>query len=497
MASLNLYLTTFNCARTPIHVPYFAANLFNALSTGLPPDLVVLSLQELAPLSYAFVGGSLLEPYFAAFDEAVRQAVEQKFGNEQKYALLAARNVGMTGLMVFARKEVGKKVKWTESAGVGVGLWEMGNKGAVGIRLGIEAGEESEEAVLTFVAAHLAPVENAWVRRNEDWKNICENLVFERENALNRSKTTSRSQKAHQEQEGEEQEQEQEQEPLLPASSLSSDGPPPQATESKSTTQSSSTLLDPPTAFVFFAGDLNYRTSDIPPLEGDYKTWPQPVSDRSDPKHYSHFLSKDQLGREHQHGRVLQDFVEPQIDFPPTYKYSSAAQKAVTGTEPELVERSLADGRVVHTTVIHPRKEEERQWLWARHRVPSWCDRIFYSTPQSRMSESSGHLDVKVDSYTALPIQPTSDHRPVALSCSVPLEVSKQDAARIAPPGLEIRKDWKERGAVARRLEVMVGIAAYLGLTWEGEALLLGTVVGILGGWWVLSAFLSGGSGSV
>jgi hypothetical protein len=54
-----------------------------------------------------------------------------------------------------------------------------------------------------------------------------------------------------------------------------------------------------------------------------------------------------------------------------------------------------------------------------------------------------------------------------------------------------MRKDWRERRAAARRYEVLVGIASYLALTWEGEALLVATLAGILGGYVALRAMLA------
>lgn len=184
MADLSLYTTTFNCGRTLLDTDFFAANLFNALTTNLPPDLVVLSLQEIAPLGYSFLGGSLLAPYFSRFGDAVRIAANKKFGADVEYETVVVRNVGLTGLMLFARQDVAQRISWMKTAGVGVGVWEMGNKGAVGVRVGLRReGEDGEEVALTFVAAHLAPMEEECQRRNQDWRNICEGLVFESEGA--------------------------------------------------------------------------------------------------------------------------------------------------------------------------------------------------------------------------------------------------------------------------------------------------------------------------
>ena len=51
--------------------------------------------------------------------------------------------------------------------GVGVGLAEIGNKGAVGLRFKYNGAGTSTE--LTFVAAHLAAMEWEVKRRIEDW----------------------------------------------------------------------------------------------------------------------------------------------------------------------------------------------------------------------------------------------------------------------------------------------------------------------------------------
>lgn len=123
-------MTTFNCARTPIDFNHFAANLFNGLTTNLPPDLVVLSLQEIAPIGYSFLGGSWLDPYLARFRSAIDLAAGKRFegehGGDDGYEEVIRRSAGMTGIMVFARREVRSRIKVVGTAGVGVGVWEMG-----------------------------------------------------------------------------------------------------------------------------------------------------------------------------------------------------------------------------------------------------------------------------------------------------------------------------------------------------------------------------------
>ena len=443
MPDLSVYLTTFNCGRNLVDTSFFASTLFNALTTNLPPDLIVLSLQELAPLGYSFLGGSLLTLYFSRFGDAVRIASNDKFGDGVEFETLVVRNVGLTGIIVFARREVAEKVVWARTAGLGVGVAEMGNKGAVGVRLGLEGGEEGEEVAMTFVAAHLAPMEQAWERRNQDWRSICEGLVFENEGGSGVGGGSRKS-------------SEEEGAPLLSTSTSQSldDG------KQVNDPSHDHTLFNPP-SHLFFLGDLNYRTSDVSPADSSVSqdNWPQPTTSLEDQHHYSHLLRSDQLTREHKANRTLHNLSEAPITFPPTYKYSSAAQKHAGHTAKK---QQLDDDEV---------------WLWAKHRVPSWCDRILYLTSPS---------PPKIHAYDALPIQPTSDHRPVALSCSIPYAPMTGEVK--AP--FALTRDWRERRAAARRNELIVGMAAYLGWTWEGEALVLGTVVGVVGGWLVLRALL-------
>lgn len=442
MADLNCHITTFNAGRAEVHIDYFASSLYTSLKQAtLPPDLVVLALQELAPIGYSFLGGSLLAPYFSRFAEAVYRAASWRLGKDADYEHVLTRNAGMTGIMVFARREVKDRIQWIEEAGTGVGLWDMGNKGAAGVRLGLA------ETTVTFVAAHLAPMEAGYERRNEDWRRICENLVFESVGNARSSISTDANP---------------EREPLL------SNPDQPSAPHD---------LFTPP-SYLFFAGDLNYRTSDSQPDPADFSTWPQPMTSTSDPTHWSKLFASDQLTREMNSGKTLHHLSEAPITFPPTYKYSSRAQylagEAARAHEPEG--STSEGGPTVDLSEI-----QEQVWLWAKHRTPSWCDRILYLTS----------APPKVYSYTALPVQPTSDHRPVVLSCSIPWRPLDESQV-INYPRYELDDGWKERRALARRLEVAVGVGGYLGFTGQGQMVLGGTIVGVVVGYLVLQYLIGG-----
>lgn len=390
--SLNAYVLTFNCARELIEPSVFGPHLLQATSSA--PDLLVLCLQEIAPLGYAFLGGSFLTPYYNAFASAVQLA-------NADYVNVMSRNVGLTAIMLFAKDSTASNITWIESGGVGVGVQETGHKGAVGLRIGYG------ETVLTFVSAHLAPMEYALERRKEDFQAIAERLVFVPED-----KSPVRDERA-------------EDAPLL-QDSIRGTG--------------SSGIYDP-TSHLVFAGDLNYRTSSRPPSGKDAESFPQPRTDPKDPLHWSHLLKQDQLSKEIEAGRTLNGLRELPIEFPPTYKYRHTGDVTEDGEQP---------------------------WDWAIHRWPSWCDRIFYS--------STG-LDPHT--YQALPLFGTSDHRPVAMSVSIP-DRPVRDTQRQSVP-FKIDPEWKSRRNAARTKELTVGALAYLTWTREGNVLLLATVLGIFG----------------
>jgi hypothetical protein len=163
--------------------------------------------------------------------------------------------------------------------------------------------------------------------------------------------------------------------------------------------------------------------------------------------------------------------IEAPITFPPTYKYTS--------NEPFLVP-----------------DEAISQWNWASHRWPSWCDRILYLDIPVWLKRRAPDAQIVVHKYVALPLFPTSDHRAVALALTVPLipipspdEDEDSDDPRIKPP-FDINPDWKSRRQRARALELIVGFGLYLTCTWEGGAVVLGTALGIAGGYWMVRAVL-------
>ncbi|EOA84685.1 hypothetical protein ACJQWK_06342 [Exserohilum turcicum] len=427
---LDLYLVTFNVARNLVDPQALAPTFFQALPKGSPvPDVVAISLQEIAPIAYSFLGGAYLKPYFDRVTTTVQLAADLHSPGTAALDHVATRSLGMTALMLFAKPAIVERIQWIQSAGAGVGFSNMGNKGAVAMRIGLSCPGADDTLDLTFAAAHLAPMERNVDARNKDWENLVRNLVFVNGDDSAYSSSEER--------------------PLLQPSS--SDHVP-----------ADHNGLFTPGNHVFFYGDLNYRTSDSPPDGDAHKSYPQPTEPESSSRHFSHILKQDQLNREKDAKRTLHGFQELPITFPPTYKYSISH-----GKNTNTAKRALSG--------------EGDSWQWSKHRYPSWCDRILFLR-----AGSSSELQPQI--YTALPIQPTSDHRPVALSVRVeetPIKMGVNDI--LARPPFEINPQWKARRDAARRWEIIVGVLSYLALTNKGRIILV-TMVGVAVG----SLFLAG-----
>jgi hypothetical protein len=425
---LQLYLLTFNAARNLVDPQSLAPSFFDALPKDTPlPDIVAISLQEIAPIAYSFLGGSYLKPYFDRVTTTVQLAADLRSNGSDSLQHIATRSLGMTALMLFAKPHVTQRIQWIQSAGAGVGFSNMGNKGAVAMRVGLSCRESEDTLDLTFAAAHLAPMESNVDARNKDWENLVRNLVFVNSDDSPYSSSEER--------------------PLLASSSE---------------TPADHNGLFTPGNHVFFYGDLNYRTHDTPPEEGAHTSYPQPTASESSPTHFSQWLKEDQLTREKDAKRTLHGFQEMPINFPPTYKYATS-----------------------HGNNSNPPKRtssaEDDSWEWSKHRYPSWCDRILYLP-----SGSSSDLEPQI--YTALPVQSTSDHRPVALSVRVddkPIKLDVNDV--LSRPPFEVNPQWKARRDAARRWELIVGVMSYLALTGKGRVILV-TFLGVAMG----SLFLAG-----
>ena len=508
----------------------------------LRPHLLISlnsSLQEVAPLSYSFIGSYFLDPYYSRYWEALNIAARSLVNSSEEdqdaqngrrtkaaypYTLVRAKNVGMTAILLFARDPT--KVRQIEEAECGFGAADMGNKGAVGLRVAwADDGREHEEeksTELTFVAAHLAAMEWNVKKRNANWRTIMSSLTFANPRQVmpgvfpantsaptpdrtgggkdglppppRRTDVTEDSSEADDADTqpllngsiGEEDEEEEED---SSTAVLHPDHP-------KITAEHYASLQDlsifKPTSHLFVAGDLNYRisTTTPPPLA----TFPsfEPGAEN----HYSTFLGRDQLTKERQAGGVFEGMSEAPIEFGPTYKYD--IQTGAEGAENEAAVRA---GNMINGV-------QEVAWRFACHRWPGWCDRVlFLDVPAwAKKGKKTGGRDIQVRGYDALPVMETSDHRPVFFRASVPIlgrdamkppvgqewgegEGEVADGYNKADPRVKLPMPidvhaW-ERRAKARRWEIMVGWSAFVWSTPEG-AMVLATVVLLgVGTWWL------------
>ncbi|KAI9894614.1 MAG: hypothetical protein M1814_001969 [Vezdaea aestivalis] len=409
-----IYTLTFNCGRLPVSAPALAPHLFAALQSGSPlPDLLFLSLQEIAPLAHSFWGGRILDSYFEPFLDAVELAAfaaspsssVASDEDEDIYTLSAIHNIGMTAGLLFVKSTSTHTINGIDVAALPVGFFgNMSNKGAVGIRIALSSStQHTGETLLTFIAAHLAPGEENSEQRLQQWDSIMRYLTFRQHihTACRRSE-------------------------LLGLSSS----------------------LYHPASHLILAGDLNYRTSATSPSQDDVHSLPHPASPFSA---FRPLLEQDQLSYLLRSGTTLHGLSEAPISFPPTYKHTITSSA------------------------------KPQHWRWAAHRWPSWCDRILWLPTLGRV-ESLG--------YEALPLLPSSDHRPVALALEVQEgrwgveELEMEDVRRDAPVEPLGEGNGVVRG-VARVGEVGIAGALWGVGTWEGECLIAALVVGGLAfvGW--------------
>ncbi|KAL2757720.1 hypothetical protein ACRALDRAFT_206980 [Sodiomyces alcalophilus JCM 7366] len=558
ISTLDLFILTFNCAKNFINVAVFASHLqaaFQQHATTLP-EVVVLyvlrlfssclftslpvhfplpglassphrrlpiltlhanassSLQEVAPMSYSFIGGYFLNPYLARYEEAINLAAvkfesDSHTGDEDEdavtveptvasvperpYTLIRAHNIGLTAIMLFVRDPAA--IQSIEEAEVGFGTAEMGNKGAVGLRVLYQnqdqeaGGAQGQSTELTFVATHLAAMEWNLPRRNANWAAIMRGLTFgnpEEVLKLKRKAFTDMatatgeagapSSRRDEEDDGSGRDAEntdEEQQRLLQGED--------DALGMALQAQLHDISVFKPTSHLFVAGDLNYRiSSESPPPMADF-----PSLDPDSEHYYPRFLALDQLTRERKKGRTLHGMSEAEIRFPPTYKYDILPLSDAVG-------EGDAEKHVV-------------PWKFASHRWPSWTDRIlFLDVPRSakRRGLPDDLTRMKVRAYDAMPLVQTSDHRAVFLRVDVPLLSAEDmtglsdaadesgDAKGVLDPRVclpvAIDTDAWEKRAVARRRELYAGWSMLLWSTKEG-ALVIATAVALgIGTWWLM-----------
>ncbi|RYP69969.1 hypothetical protein DL771_005760 [Monosporascus sp. 5C6A] len=472
LPTVDIFILTFNAAKNLINVPSFANHLYNAFSNNATtlPELVVISLQEMAPLAKAFIGDSVLKPYFQSYESAVNLAAAkfltgkgQTPPKDNIYRLATVRNVGMTGIMLLVRDRYALRNLRTTELGFGAG--DMANKGAVGLRFLYAKEDESgqsRQTELTFVGTHLQAYEWKLETRNKNWESIASGLVFEDPKRYINGR-------APQSEDGDEEQH-----------LLEQDG-----------TQKAlhDISIYKPGSHLFIAGDLNYRLSTTAPEAGAIF----PSIDPDSPDHYSRFFIMDQLTAEKAAGRTLHGLSEAEIKFPPTYKLKVLPKKGLE-TETGLLRAEEGEDDA-----------EEAEWEWVVYRWPGWCDRVLYlDIPWwAKEATSSKNLEVKVTAYDALPAVRTSDHRAVYLRVDVPViepadlapspaaietELARSSDGHTVDPRVRLPfpidpGSWGHR-AFVRQCEHVIGWSMLISQSKPAIAVLATLLIMGLGAWW-------------
>lgn len=421
---LNLYLFTYNCALLPIVPAALSTVFFRGLADGSPsPDLVVVSLQELAEPSIALLGSRYLEPSFQRAISAVQDAAKRDLN--ESYSLVGQHSIGMTGMVVLAKDP--ERVVNVRYAEKGTSKWEMGIKGGVALKLGLALNNNSnsETVDFIFVGAHLTPHEIFIKERNKDWENLVRGLVFE-EPAANDIETSHGiyHHRSH----------------LFVLGYLM--------------------LLNLKVKSNSCHSDFNYRTSSKSPSLNDQRAFPQP-DPSSDRISVEELLRRDQLTAERRAFRTFHGLEEVDITFPPTFKF----------------------------IIDQDEDYNPMAWNWAKHRWPSWCDRILY-LPFNNAIGSAHMKGFTIHKYTSIPEIMTSDHKPVTLHLSVPaqpLSATSGDV-RLNPP-FPIDRDSKSRRIQARRKEFLVGLLAWTLALRLGWVLLLSAIAIYVSWWWLAASW--------
>lgn len=443
------------------------------------------SLQEVAPLSYSFIGAYFLNPYYARYEEALNLAsarlLEAKAlpsdGSQasprptpRPYTLVRAKNVGMTAILLFARDPT--HIHKIEEAERGFGAADMGNKGAVGLRVtwsDAPNGATTPATEVTLVATHLAAMEWNLKKRNANWRTIVSGLTFANPRDILPGPFPADTSAPRPDQSGagdtnprpsstDDDDDNDDTQALLPTAPTNS------LSESDLAALQATSIFKP-TSHLFLFGDLNYRISTTtPPPLADF-----PSFDPSSPNYFPAFLPRDQLTQERLAGRTFHGLSEPPITFGPTYKFDVLPDyTAEEATNAAAVRAGATQNGI-----------PEVPWRFAPHRWPGWCDRVLF------LDEG-----VEVRAYDALPVVRSSDHRAVFLRAAVaPLREGAVVTRREGDPRVEmpVQVDvhaW-ERRAAARRKELVVGWTAFFWSTREGAVVMATVMVVVVGGWWV------------
>lgn len=282
------------------------------------PDIIAAGFQEIVDLNAVNVAVDNKTQQRSQFwVERLRYTLA---GTGELYTLLTQKS--MVGLLVcvFVKSEHQQRVRFVQSASVGVGVLGMGgNKGGVSIRL------QFYDTTLCFVCSHLAAHRENVVGRNADFANIFAKTNFDIGEVAIRE--------------------------VIRSGSLSN------------WTIGSSSVGIPDHDIVVWLGDLNYRI--------DESLTTEKILQLSQKGQLDELRSLDQLNMERAAGRVLENFEEGRLNFAPTYKYQPGTD--VYDQRPDKKVRAPAwCDRILWMAQEDPAHVE--QLSYARSETPNFSD---------------------------------------------------------------------------------------------------------------------------
>lgn len=371
--SLGVLAVTWNCgeSRPEKSSPFFRWIQENSGDKSL----IVVSLQEVE------MGGASVA--LAAAKETLSTKSQEKGNANAQYwvnalsSVLGSRswyNVSMRQLsgmliMVFARSDLSESLGEIHTTSVACGILGVGgNKGAVAVHLSLYRHR------FVFICSHFAAHQHAIDVRNANYHTILQEMNFKSIQGIFDAID----------------EDEDMFDALEASSGLSSDNIARDNIFAGGVIDKSQHILYPSSSqkisgFLknidasFWMGDFNYR------IDGKYDQVCQLISARE----LSPLLLCDQFRREHQAGKIFRGFLEPDITFPPTYKFDKGATGEFAYDSSE------------------------------KRRVPAWCDRIVYrgNSPLPYDFVLGTDSEVKVDinpvEYNCWMDVTDSDHKPV------------------------------------------------------------------------------------
>ena len=384
-ASLGVLAVTWNCGESR---PTPSSPFFRWISENSDDkSLIVISLQEVE-MGGKSVAIAVAKETLSAKSQEKGNANAQFWVNTTAASLgrhwyhLSLRQLSGMIVMVFARKDIARDLGAVHTSAVACGILGVGgNKGAVAVQLTLFRHR------FAFICSHFAAHQHAVDVRNANYYTVLKELNFKAVHSIF----------------GDDDDDTDYVDEEVPPESIDEDD----VFSTQSGAKDSTQILDHGSDNdflryvdgIFWMGDFNYR------IDGNYEQVCELIAARA----LHPLLLCDQLKREHNSGRVFKGFKEPEIEFPPTYKFD----KGATGE------------------FAYDSSEKKR--------IPAWCDRIMYRDNASiAYNKPSPLADSLIDSERKIEIIPTeyscwmdvvdSDHKPVYGSFKVVL--TKTDAVK-------------------------------------------------------------------